>query len=275
MPFSKQTEVAVRAAREAGQYALARRKGAITVREKTRHLDYVTDVDTGCESMIREILLSETPGSRFFGEECGVPEAEIKQAIDHMAPGERIWVVDPLDGTINYVHGLGLYCVSIGLMEDGEPVSGAIYIPALDEMFAAEKGQGAWLNGRRIHVSDTGLLEEALVGYSVPVVNPEQRRAFERCYPLLSGSVQNARILGSCAAAMAYTACGALDGYMELGHHPWDVAAGMLLVREAGGEATNFAGEPFSASDHRLVLSNGRIHSGLLGIVDGIRDIAP
>jgi len=273
LTLERHSQIAIDAAKCAGTMAKIRHNETLTVREKTAHLDYVTDVDTGCEAMIRRTLLDVFPDDQFFGEECGVEESKIKRRLENMEPGERIWVVDPLDGTVNYVHGLGLYCVSVALVESGETTCGVIYIPESDELFVAEKGRGAWLNGKPIRVSSCNGLDDALMGYSVPAVNMDYRDAFIKCYPELSRSVQNVRMLGSCAVGMAYVACGRLDGYIELGHHPWDIAAGMLIVSEAGGKGTDFAGERLRTTDHQMIVSNGRFHERLTGMMNGIQHI--
>lgn len=271
--YNKYTMTAIEAAQRAGQYAMSRHRGNIDVTEKTKHLDYVTDVDVSCESMIKDILLQNHNNSLFFGEECGIDESQVKYQLTHMVEDEYIWVVDPLDGTVNYVHGLDLYCVSIALMHKNEPISAVIYIPETEELFVAEKDVGAWLNGNRIGVSSCKQLCDALVAYSVPAVNMDYREAFSRHFHDLSVSVQNLRMLGSCAAVMAYVACGKLDGYIELGHHPWDIAAGYLLIKEAGGAATDFAGKELNVISNQMVVSNGLFHDNLVDMIRAERTI--
>ena len=265
--FNKYTQIAIAAAQKAGRYAMSRHSGKLNIKEKTEHLDYVTDVDTTCETMIKDTLLGSFPDHLFFGEECGIDEFEMKHRLTHMAEDEYIWVVDPLDGTVNYVHGLGLYCVSIALMHNNEPITGVIFIPETDELFVAEKDTGSWLNDEKINVSSCKQMCDALIAYSVPATNMEYREAFSRHFHDLSIHVQNLRMLGSCAAVMAYVACGKLDGYIELGHHPWDISAGYLLIQEAGGVGTNFSGELLNVSSHQMVVSNGLFHNDLVDII--------
>lgn len=265
--FNKYTQAAIEAAQKAGNYALERHKGKIDIKEKTKHLDYVTDVDTTCEAIIKGDLLSCFPDHLFLGEECGLDETEMKFRLTHMTENDYIWVVDPLDGTVNYVHGLGLYCVSIALMHNNEPITGVIFIPETAELFVSEKGSGSWLNGERINVSSCAHLYDALIGYSVPAINMGYREAFSRRFHDLSANVQNLRMLGSCAAVIAYVACGKLDGYIELGHHPWDIAAGYLLVEEAGGVGTDFSGRKLDVASHQMVVSNGHFHNDLVDMI--------
>lgn len=267
MLLSKYTQAAVDIAQKAGDYILAREQSGFTVEEKFSSYDYVTDVDTGCEAIIKESLHALFPDHGFAGEESGMDEGEMKRRLTHMGEDEYCWVVDPLDGTINFIHHLGGYAVSIALLHHNEVISAAIYLPTLGEMFSAQKDAGAWLNGKPIKVSGVSRMQDAMVSIGVPATNMDYRREMAEQFPKVSMESFNLRILGSAAATIAYVACGKLDAYIELGHHPWDIAAGILLVQEAGGQLSNHKGEPLSIADPYLLASNGLIHQDLVRIL--------
>ena len=254
----KHLEIAARAAGiaiEAG--ALVRgyfERGVAT--EYKGDVDLVTEADRASEKLITERLSAAFPNHGIYGEEG------VRQRID----SEYRWYVDPLDGTTNFAHGFPVFCVSLGLEhrpaglaadDDGELIAGIVYDPTRDELFVAEKGQGAWLNGRRVHVSGTTLLAEALLATGFPSrkrhANPNIH--FYQEFTLRSHGVRRA---GSAALDLAYTACGRFDAFWEFNLNPWDTAAGALLVREAGGTMTRFDGQPFRL-DSREILATNRL----------------
>jgi len=222
-------------------------------------VDVVTEADRASEKLITERLGAVFPGHGVYGEEGA------RQQMD----SEYRWYVDPVDGTTNFAHGFPVFCVSLGLEhrpsglaagEDGELVAAVIYDPMRDELFAAEKGKGAWLNGGRVHVSSTRQLAEALLATGFP---SRKRHAspnihFYQEFTLRSHGVRRA---GSAALDLAYTACGRLDGFWEFYLNPWDTAAGALLVVEAGGAITRFDGTPFRLDSGEVLASNGLIHA--------------
>jgi myo-inositol-1(or 4)-monophosphatase len=243
-------------AREAG--ALLRgfyAKGVET--EYKGDVDLVTEADRASESLIRERLTAAFPSHGIYGEEGTRDQME----------SEFRWYVDPLDGTTNFAHGFPVFCVVLGLerraeglgaAEDGEMTAGVIYDPLRDEMFAAERGRGAWLNGRQIHVSKTASLQEALTATGFPShkrhVSPNIH--FYQELTLRSHGVRRA---GSAALDLAYVACGRLDGFWEFHLNPWDTSAGYLLVEEAGGRVTHFDGGKFTLDSREVLATNGRI----------------
>ena len=253
----KHLEIAARAAGiaiEAG--ALVRgyfERGVAT--EYKGDVDLVTEADRASEKLITERLSAAFPNHGIYGEEG------VRQRID----SENRWYVDPLDGTTNFAHGFPVFCVSLGLEhrpaglaadDDGELIAGIVYDPTRDELFVAEKGQGAWLNGRRVHVSGTRLLAEALLATGFPSrkrhANPNIH--FYQEFTLRSHGVRRA---GSAALDLAYTACGRFDAFWEFNLNPWDTAAGALLVREAGGTITRFDGQPFRLDSREILGTNG------------------
>jgi myo-inositol-1(or 4)-monophosphatase len=227
-------------------------------------VDLVTEADRASEKLITERLSAVFPDHGIYGEEG------VRQRID----SEYRWYVDPLDGTTNFAHGFPVFCVSLGLEHrqtglgsggDGELIAGVIYDPMRDELFLAEKGQGAWLNGRRVHVSGTKDLAEALLATGFPSrkrhVSPNIH--FYQELTLRSHGVRRA---GSAALDLAYTACGRMDGFWEFYLNPWDTAAGALLVEEAGGAITRFDGTPFRLDSSEVLATNGLLHKELVAL---------
>lgn len=248
---------AVETAKEAGQILLEK-FGRITVTKKA-DIDLVTEADLASEALIIERISSYYPKHSILAEESG--EAVIKG-------GDLAWkwIVDPLDGTTNYAHGYPCFCVTLAVEHDGEIVIGVTYDPTRNELFAAEKGRGASLNGRVIRVSKTDALSEALIvtGFPYNFKNKEDFAGHLTGFLLRSRGVRRD---GSAAIDMAYVACGRFDGFWEEGLHAWDVAAGKLLIDEAGGMTTYYDGSPFSIYTPPICSSNGLIHAEMLDIL--------
>jgi myo-inositol-1(or 4)-monophosphatase len=217
----------------------------------------VTWVDRESERLIVGHLLGSFPDHSIVAEEGEYPPGS--------APFR--WVIDPLDGTTNYAHGFPWFCVSIGLESSGELVAGVIYNPLHDELFTATRAGGAFLNGRRLQVSARSPLENSLLGTgfpydcaSHPANNFDNFIAFQK-------AARGIRRAGAAALDLAYVAAGRLDGFWELKLKPWDVAVGVLLVREAGGTVTTFDGSAYDIGNHRIVASNGLIHTEMTGLL--------
>src|SRR6266480_1893875 len=228
------------AAREAarrGAVVLEEWRAKFQVREKAR-FDLVTDADLGSQRAIRAYLQQRFPGHGFVGEEEGASHS--RPAPD--AP--PTWVVDPLDGTTNYVHDCPMYCVSIGLQVAGEMVVGVVLDPSRPELFAAAKGRGAWLGERRLGVSRAASLGEALLSTGFPPDLRGQERTLE-WWRYFSLHTRSLRRTGSTALNLAYVAASRFDGYWAFDNHAWDVAGGMVLVREAGGVVSNVDGSEY------------------------------
>jgi myo-inositol-1(or 4)-monophosphatase len=219
----------------------------------------VTETDVAVEALIVAHLRAAFPGHRFLGEEGGGDEWR--------APGSPIWLIDPLDGTNNFAHGFPPVGVSLALLADGQPVVGVIHDPLRGETFAATAGGGATLDGQPIQVSSVGQLADAFLATGFPY---DRRTApdnnVERLDHFLRRSL-GVRRAGAAVLDQAYVACGRLDGFWEIRLKPWDVAAGVLLVREAGGRATDFEGSPDCLSGEFIVASNGRIHDDMLRVI--------
>jgi myo-inositol-1(or 4)-monophosphatase len=226
------------------------------VREKAR-FDLVTEADIGSQKAIYEHLHHRFPGHALLGEEDS--DTRGRPASD--AP--PTWIVDPLDGTTNYVHDCPMYCVSIGLFVAGELVVGVVYDPSRQEMFAAASGQGAWLNEHRLQTSSASGLHEALLatGFPPDMQGQERSLAWWRHFSLRTRSL---RRTGSTALNLAYIAAGRFDGYYAFDNHAWDVAGGTVLIREAGGQITNVDGGAFDPFTPDALASNGPLHAELL-----------
>lgn len=256
-------------AREAGRLVREMEGSrALDVREKNSSYDLVTAADTASQQLILNRVRQLFPRDQMVGEEDNLPDRAILERIA-MSEG-RLWVVDPLDGTVNYVRGLGGYAVSIGIFENGEVIAGAIYIPDTDELYLAEPGSGATLNGKRIHVGDRASLHDAIGATHVPVSNQEPRRRFMMWENEIVMASQNMRLIGSSARTQCKVACGALDFYYENGPHPWDVAAGSLIVREAGGVASRLDGGAFEYGQGGVLVASSAIHAELVELFNRV-----
>ena len=202
------------------------------------------------------------PSHTFLGEESGGPTASTASCR---------WIVDPIDGTTNFAHGLALFCTSVALEVDGTIMAGAIYDPMADELFTAERGHGARLNGRRIAVTTEDTLINALLVTGFPYTADEQRAEQLAIFAAFLAQSRAVRRLGSAALDLCCVAAGRFDAFWEQNLHAWDVAAGGLLVEEAGGRVTDYRGGPYTPFGREIVASNGAIHAHLLDVMTGLR----
>jgi myo-inositol-1(or 4)-monophosphatase len=248
--------IAVRAARRAGaiinRAALA--GGSLQVKSK-RANDFVTEVDRSAEAAIIEIVQKSYPDHGILGEESGAIESG-KQ--------EYRWIIDPLDGTTNFIHGFPQYCVSIGVEHHGTLTHGVVYDPTRDELFTATKGAGAFLNDRRIRVSKCSRLADALVGTGFPYRELGRVDLYLKQLRNLMEKSSGVRRAGAAALDLAYVACGRLDGFWELGLSPWDIAAGALLIQEAGGLVGDLQGDQGFLESGDLCAAAPKLFAALL-----------
>jgi myo-inositol-1(or 4)-monophosphatase len=245
--------------REAGRIILEGLEGSLEVTHKGE-VDLVTQVDLALETMIAEAIHDRFPDHSVLGE-----DGEEEKAQD----AEYTWLVDPLDGTTNYVHGYPVFCVSVALAYGRDALAGVVYDPLREELFYAKKGRGATLNDRRIAVSSTDRLISSLLSTGFPYERatlPDNNLAQ---FNKLISRIQGVRRSGSVALDLANVAAGRLDGHWELHVKPWDTAAGGLLVKEAGGRVSGKAGDPWSPFESYIVATNGKIHDELLAVLIG------
>lgn len=258
-------DIARSVAEQAGR-GLAERYGrlAATEIERIGRRDVVTAADRASEELIRRELGRATPGVPVLGEEQS-------RAHGAAVPPGRVWIVDPLDGTVNFIQGIPLFAVSVGLVEDGRPLLGVVHLPALGLTFWGGPGQGAFENDRPISVSPTPLLEEALLGTGLAYRRNEVPDDNLGNLARLGGRVRDLRRLGAAAVDLAFVASGRLDGFWELHLAPWDVAAGAALVRAAGGRVTDQRGGEDWLHGGHIVASNGLLHEALRGALEPLQ----
>jgi myo-inositol-1(or 4)-monophosphatase len=246
----------------AGDIQMARRRSGFRV-DKKGAIDLVTEVDVECERMCRAVIADRFPGHDVLAEELS--DAPLK------APSRYRWVFDPLDGTTNYAHGLPIFCASLALEIDGRAVVAAIYDPTRHELFTAERGIGAFLNGARLSVSATTELVDALLVTGFPYTVHQQTGDLIELFGAFLTRARAVRRLGSAALDLCYVAAGRFDGFWEQYLRPWDVTAGALIVTEAGGRVTGMDGTAFDPAAGHLVASNGRIHQAMLAVIAAFR----
>ena len=228
------------------------------VRFKGR-IDPVTEADVKSEKFITDKITKHFPGHEILTEEGG--------AAGRKSPWR--WVIDPLDGTVNYSHAFPVYCVSIALEYEGEMILGAVYDPQLDELFWARKNAGAFLNRKQIHVSGERVLQRALLATGFAYDIKTARRNNLGLFARMAKKAEGIRRLGSAALDLCWLACGRLDGFWELKLHPWDTAASKVIVEEAGGKITRFGGEKYSIFDTEILATNGKIHMAMKKVLKG------
>lgn len=251
-------ELATTIAKKAGQYQLAQLHAPHHVEYKG-DINLVTEVDKACEKMIVQAINQQYPDHDILGEEG----MALRKQSDYR------WIVDPLDGTTNYAHGYPLFCVSIALEHKGEIILGVVYEPNLDELFTAEKGQGSFLNGTRLVASKTSTVAKSLLStgfaYNVREVPDNNFKNFEK----FIFNAQAVRRDGVAAVDLCYVAAGRYDGFWELYLWPWDMAAGKLILEEAGGRVTRFDGSRFFVEDKEILATNGLIHDEMVRLLKG------
>lgn len=245
-------------AREAGAFILNERKGFSSSKVEKKGLnDFVSYVDKGAEKIIVARLKMLLPQAGFITEE----------GTEKRDANPLKWVIDPLDGTTNFIHGMPFYAVSIALLMENEPLIGVIYEINQDEMFTATNGGGAFLNGKAIHVSEATTVADSLLGTGFPYYDYHLLDQYLALFKHLMKHSHGIRRPGSAATDLAYVACGRFDGFYEYSLSPWDVAAGVLLVREAGGIVTDFQGEDEPIFSKQIIATNPHIHTEFLNLL--------
>ena len=262
MASSLERRVAIDAARAAGHLLKSQFRASHRIAFKDTSIDLVTEMDARAEELIVGRLSSAFPDDTILAEERGLAAGR----------SARRWIVDPLDGTTNYAHGLPIFSVSIALEVERRVELGVAYDPTLDELYVAERGRGATVNDQPLAVSTTASLEQSLLTTGFPYDIRETRRTNLAQYAAFAVRSRGVRRLGSAVLDLAWVASGWLDGFWELRLGPWDAAAGSLLVEEAGGRVTNVTGGALDLDAPAVVASNGRIHDAMLAVLRQTRE---
>ncbi|MBI5190533.1 MAG: inositol monophosphatase [Nitrospirae bacterium] len=254
----EELDVAITAAKDAGRVLMEHLGRLKDVRYKSRR-DPVSEADRASEALIASIIREAFPGHGFMAEEGAAWD------------GDGLWIVDPLDGTVNFAHGYPCFCVSIAFTRGGETLVGVVHDPVRDETYTATQGGGAFMNGAALRVSDTETLERSLLVTGFPYDIESDADRIMAQFSAMSLAAQGIRRDGSAALDLCYLASGKFDGYWELRLKPWDTAAGALILTEAGGVVTDFSGNPFVPSMKEILATNGRVHGEMMGVLNSHR----
>ncbi len=256
-------ETAIMAAKESGKIQMAHLDKETEITYKGE-INIVTEVDKLCERNIISIISDHYPDHSFLAEE---------EMTDEAFTGKYRWIIDPLDGTTNYAHGYRCFCTSIALQREDEVILGVVYDPVTNELFYAEKGKGAFLNGVNIHVSDTTELTKSLLSTGFPYDIREGKKTNLEYFNTMAIKAQAIRRDGAAALDLCYLAAGRFDGFWELKLMPWDMAAGALVVTEAGGTVTNLNNGELNIFNDDILATNGLIHEEMLGIISNVDEV--
>jgi myo-inositol-1(or 4)-monophosphatase len=251
---------AVEAVVRAGEIHLSRFRAGVRI-DKKGEIDLVTEVDLDVERMFRSMIASRFPDHDVLAEELGGGAGTARHR----------WVFDPLDGTTNYAHGLPIFCASLALEIDGEAEVAAIFDATRQELFTAERGVGAWLNGEPLKVSATAAMIDAMLVTGFPYDVHQNAEPYMRTFTAFISRARAVRRLGSAAIDLCYVAAGRLDGFWEAQLNPWDTRAGALIVEEAGGRVTGMDGRPWNPAAGHILASNGILHDAMVQII-GLAD---
>lgn len=259
------TAVAINCAAKAGEWIKTKLGSYEQLDLKYSSHDLVTEVDKGSEKLIKRLIQTHFPHHSFLGEEGVEPGPEASaRALAEMRDEEYLWIVDPIDGTTNFVHGFPFFVVSIALAYKGEVIVGVVYDPMKDELFLAEKGKGAYVHGKKMGVSGEDKLSTSLIATGFPADHIYALPLNLKGLQAIAPQVRNIRSGGSAALHLAYVAAGRLTGFWEIGLNSWDLAAGVLLVQESGGRVTDTLSQPYDLGVRHVVASNGKIHESFV-----------
>ena len=250
-------KVLFEAADESAKILLKHFNTKFKIGRKSAYNDLVTEVDKKSETKIIEVIHKYFPDHNVLSEEAG----------DLMMSSDYVWIVDPIDGTVNYAHALPIFCISIGLQINKEIVMGLVYNPLSGEKFFSQKGKGAFLNNKRIHVSNKKYLKDAILVTGFPYNAKEN---YDHCIDHFVNFIKCGlpiRRLGSAALDMCYVACGRFDGFWEVSLNPWDVAAGSLILTEAGGRLSDFNGKKYSIYNKQIIATSGKFHNEMIKVI--------
>jgi myo-inositol-1(or 4)-monophosphatase len=281
-------DLATEVAREAGDYAHRALVVDLQISTKTNEMDIVTQIDSRNEHAIRDAVLTKYPDHVFLGEELGASDGQADiigqagstapRATDTPRVAQRFqpattvrWIIDPIDGTVNFAHGLPIWCVSVGVEVDGVVECGVIYNPNLNEMFSVRRGEGAYLNGKRMQVSKQANYKQGLFVTGFPYNVDENPESVIEQFTNFLHKGMLIRRLGSAALDLAYVAAGRFEAFWEIGLSPWDTSAGQLMVREAGGRVTHYDGSDYNIYKRSIIATNGLHHAMIEGIIREVK----
>jgi len=257
MNQTEMLEFAIKTAKGGGAILMEHFGVISTVKRKSTPIDLVTIADTQSEAFILKEITKTFPDHHIIAEESTTVENN----------SDYRWVIDPLDGTTNFVHSLPIFAVSIGLQYKDETIAGVVYNPAVDKCFWAEKNGGAFLNGESIHITSTNTLYDSLLVTGFPYIHDDKWSAGFYLFKTLYGKTQGVRRLGAAALDFCFVAMGRFEGFWEFGLQPWDVCAGALIVKEAGGKVSDWDSSPMPFSGNRVLATNGHIHKEILEVL--------
>ena len=256
-------ETAIEAVVRAGQLQMERFGHDIQI-EKKGAIDLVTEVDLAVEHMFRDLVAARFPDHQVLAEEMGGSAS---------VPPGPCWVFDPIDGTTNYAHGIPIFCASLALEIGGVAQVAAVFDPNRQELFTAERGGGAYLNGRPLHVSGAATIMDAVLVTGFPYDVHTRVEEIVGLFGAFVGRARAVRRLGSAAIDLCYVAAGRMDGFWESDLKPWDIAGGALIVEEAGGRITSMTGEPFGSRYGHVLATNGQLHEEMLEVIRDFRAV--
>ncbi|MBI4173886.1 MAG: inositol monophosphatase [Candidatus Aenigmarchaeota archaeon] len=260
MGFRKETTIAAKAALAGGKFLLQRLGKVASIGTKDTRYQLVTEVDRNSEEIIKQTIGRSFPKDAFLGEESGAT-----------GKSERTWIIDPLDGTTNFVHSYPAFCASVAFYKGGKAVAGAVYSPLHKELFLAEAGSGAYVNGKPIRPSKNAQLADCILSSGFPLHNKRLTAYNLKCLQAVLTKVQGFRRAGAAALEMCWVACGRLDGHWELDLKPWDTAAGSLILKEAGGTITRMDGSAWDVRALDMCATNGKVHDELVGVLRSVK----
>lgn len=250
-------QIAKKLANDAGKMALKYQQKKFSVSHKTLPHDLFTEVDKACEDLILKTIKSHFPDHSILSEES--------EAVD--GTGDYKWIIDPIDGTSNFAHGIPIFAISIAVVHKGKPIIGVVEIPGLGETFWAQEGKGAFIHNKPIHVSKTASLEQALLTTGFPYEHGVRYKKTIELFDAFYTAGHGVRRFGSAAMDLCFVAAGRFDGFWEYELQPWDVAAGKIILEEAGGMVTNMDGSTFNPKFKNILASNGLIHSEMMRVI--------
>ncbi|OCT12844.1 hypothetical protein A8709_21160 [Paenibacillus pectinilyticus] len=257
---------AIRYVKEAGKLIMDLINMPLHIQEKKNQSDLVTEVDVRSEQLLRGQITRDYPTHWILSEETDGGREDSHHTLLEPPAGYG-WIIDPIDGTINFIHSLAHFAISVGIVRDGLPICGVVYNPVTDELYAGRKQGGAYVNGKPIQVGNEQELSQALLATGFQAIDWKPNSVVVEQIGRMTGIVRSVRILGAASLDLCLVASGRLTGFWHDGLYPWDVAAGLVILQEAGGAITNAAGRPFVLSDNTLIASNGVLHQYLISML--------